>query len=190
MSEGVVPSGPSHRASDRDVDANARSQFGMRGGDSVSRSSGAAGFGDPVGSGTHTGLGAALTPGLGTLGAERSNGESGVRSVWASAFVCRCGFFSDPGSESLGERRATSTRSAPLGFGPCAFLRCGLGRVGSAAFSSLSGVVSVGAIRTVWDPRDRRESPFESPLANHPEGPQNRPGGLRMWWSAGSARGR
>ena len=166
MSGSVVSGVSSHRVSGRDVDARSRSQFGIRGGASVLRPRGAVGFGLRTGSGAHTGsgarsgLGAALTP--------------GPESASASLFVRGGGFLSDEAAEPLGGRRATSTRSAPWGFGAGAFLPAGRGPMGSGAFSSLSGVVSVGVISTVWDPGDRRESPFEIPQASPPAGPQNR----------------
>ena len=95
----------------RDVDARPRSQFGMRGGASVARSSDAVGFGVRNGSGAHTGS-VRLTFGRESAWAPPCP-SAGVCVGSCGGFVCGGGFVPDPGPESLGLRRSPSTRTAP-----------------------------------------------------------------------------
>ena len=132
-------------ASSRDVDADARSQFGIRGGTASAAGAGRpANFGATVGSGAHTGFGGRAGSGLGArvadvgffagrLTAGVGRGESVCGASGLGVRVADVGFF-------------TGRRAAAAGLAPSISRACGLSplwllRAGSEALSSLSGVL-------------------------------------------------
>ena len=167
----------SHRASGHDM-VGVRSQFGIGGGStSVAGSSGAVTFGGRSGAGAQTGAGGDFAVGPGAGAAAGSDAGPGAKCTTASTFALRCGFFADPVSDSSEDRRTTSIRRTSAVSGVGAFLLLRLVRVGTGAFSSLSGVVVSVVIPQYGRSGHRKESPFECPLANRHGGPQKRPGG-------------